>query len=55
MTSAETVAWLQGTGRRYLIGANKSELKNLAPHLVDPRDWRRCATGSKPSYGRLIL
>ena len=35
MTSAETVVWLQATGRRYLIGASKSELKNLAPHVVD--------------------
>src|SRR6266567_1686800 len=26
MTSAETVAWLNRSGRRYLIGANKSEL-----------------------------
>jgi transposase len=45
MTSAETVAWLQGTGRRYLIGANKSELKNLAPHVADARDWRQVRDG----------
>ena len=45
MTSAETVAWLQGTGRRYLIGASKSELKNLAPHVVDARDWRQVRDG----------
>lgn len=45
MTSAETVAWLQGTGRRYLIGANKSELKNLAPQLADARDWRQVRDG----------
>jgi transposase len=45
MTSAETVAWLQGTGRRYLIGANKSELKKLAPQLLDARDWREVRDG----------
>jgi transposase len=45
MTSAETVAWLQGTGRRYLIGANKSELKTLAPQLADARDWRHVREG----------
>jgi transposase len=41
MTSAETVAWLQATGRRYLIGANQAELKKLAPHLAEARDWRQ--------------
>ena len=45
MTSAETVAWLQGAGRRYLIGASKSELKNLAPQLADARDWRQVRDG----------
>ena len=45
MTSAETVAWLQRTGRRYLIGANKSEVKKLAPQLVDARDWRQVRDG----------
>lgn len=45
MTSAETVAWLQGTGRRYLIGASKSELKKLAPHVADARDWRQVRDG----------
>ncbi len=45
MTSAETVAWLQGGKRRYLIGASKSELKKLAPHLADARDWRQVRDG----------
>jgi transposase len=45
MTSAETVAWLQATGRRYLIGANKAELKKLAPQLADARDWRQVRDG----------
>ena len=45
MTSAETVAWLQASGRRYLIGANKAELKKLAPQLADARDWRQVRDG----------
>lgn len=45
MTSAQTVAWLQGTQRQYLIGASKSELKRLAPQLVDGRDWRQVREG----------
>jgi Transposase DDE domain len=39
MTSADNVAWLQHTGRRYLIGANKQELKRFARELLDVRDW----------------
>ena len=45
MTSAETVAWLQSGGRHYLIGASRSELKKLAPQLVDARDWRQVRDG----------
>jgi transposase len=45
MTSAETVAFLQGTQRHYLIGASKSELKTLAPQLADARDWRQVRDG----------
>jgi transposase len=45
MTSAETVAWLQSGGRHYLIGANRSELKKLAPQLIDARDWRQVRDG----------
>jgi transposase len=45
MTSAQTVAWLQGTQRRYLIGANKAELKKLAPALAEARDWHAVRDG----------
>ena len=43
MSSAENVAWLQESGRRYLIGAPKSELKKWSREIVlsdpceDPR------------------
>jgi transposase len=39
MTSADNVSWLQHTGRRYLIGASKQELKRFASELLDTRDW----------------
>jgi len=45
MTSAETVAWLRSGQRQYLIGASKSELKKLAPQLIDARDWRQVRDG----------
>ena len=40
MTSADNVAWLQRTERRYLIGASKSELKRFAGAIADARDWQ---------------
>jgi transposase len=45
MTSAETVAWLQDGQRRYLIGANKNDLKKLAPQLAEARDWQQVRDG----------
>lgn len=45
MTSADNVAWLQHTGRRYLIGANKQELKRFARELLDARDWSAVREG----------
>jgi transposase len=45
MTSADNVAWLQHTGRRYLIGANKQELKRFARELLDARDWNLVREG----------
>ncbi len=45
MTSAENVAWLQETGRHYLIGASKSELQKLAAQVADARDWRQVRDG----------
>lgn len=45
MMSADNIAWLAGGGRRYLIGANKSELKRLAPALAEARDWRQVREG----------
>jgi transposase len=40
MASAENLAWLRETGRRYIIGAPKSELKKFAAALTAPEGWR---------------
>lgn len=45
MTSAENIAWLQGSERHYLIGASKGELKKFAPQLADQRDWLQVREG----------
>jgi hypothetical protein len=45
MTSAENVAWLQQTTRRYLIGTPKSELRKWARPLADAADWHAVREG----------
>jgi len=40
MTSAANIAWLQKTGRRYLIGTPKSDLKKFVAQIADARDWQ---------------
>jgi transposase len=40
MASADNLAWLRQTGRRYIIGAPKSELKKFALELASPDGWR---------------
>ena len=41
MVSAENLAWLNDTGRRYVIGTPRAELKRWARQLADRADWRR--------------
>jgi len=40
MVSAENVAWLNATGRRYVIGTPKAELRRFAKEIADRTDWR---------------
>jgi transposase len=40
MVSAENIAWLNETGRRYVIGSARSELKRWSRALAEPADWR---------------
>lgn len=40
MVSADNLAWLNQTRRRYVIGSPKSELRRWASQLEDKADWR---------------
>jgi transposase len=41
MASQENVAWLNETGRRYVIGTPKAELKRWTKQIEDSATWRR--------------
>lgn len=41
MVSEKNIAWLRKGGRRYLIGANKSDLARLEQRIVEDADWTR--------------
>jgi hypothetical protein len=45
MASAGNLAWLRQTGRRYIIGAPKSELKKFASALAAADGWRTVHEG----------
>src|SRR6516165_2261676 len=45
MASAQNLAWLRQTGRRYIIGAPKSELKKFGSDLARPDGWRTVQEG----------
>jgi len=45
MASAENLAWLRQTGRRYVIGAPKSELKKFGSELGRRDGWRMVQEG----------
>ena len=45
MASAANLAWLRDTGRRYIIGAPKSELKKFDFELARPDGWHTVQEG----------
>jgi transposase len=45
MASADNLAWLRQTGRRYIIGAPKSELKKFGSALAAADGWRTVHEG----------
>src|SRR5580704_15817256 len=45
MASAVNLAWLRDTGRRYIIGAPKSELKKFGVELARADGWREIREG----------
>jgi hypothetical protein len=45
MASTDNLAWLRNTGRRYIIGAPKSELKKFNSALAAADGWRTVHEG----------
>jgi transposase len=45
MASAENLAWLRQTARRYIIGAPKAQLRQFAAELATPEAWREIRQG----------
>lgn len=45
MASEENIEWLQQTGRRYLIGTPKSELRKWSRALSESKDWKTVREG----------
>jgi transposase len=45
MASADNLAWLRSTGRRYIIGAPKSELRKFSSALAAADGWRTVHDG----------
>ncbi|RPH53380.1 MAG: IS1634 family transposase [Lysobacterales bacterium] len=41
MVSAENIAWLNETGRCYVIGTARADLKRWAKEIADHNDWRQ--------------
>jgi transposase len=61
MASANNLAWLRESGRRYIIGAPKSELKKFAAELASTDGWRSVQQGvavkltSHPQTGETVI
>lgn len=52
MASKDNLAWLRATGRRYIIGAPKSELKRFAGELAAAAGWREVRDGVEVKLAR---
>src|ERR1700722_4602328 len=52
MASAENLAWLRQTGRRYIIGAPKSQLKAFSGELAREEGWRTVQDGVEVKLAR---
>ncbi len=52
MASAANLTWLRETGRRYIIGAPKSELKKFATALATQSGWRAIREGVEVKLAR---
>lgn len=45
MTSADNLAWLQATGRRYLIGTPRGEIRKWSRQVAETKDWQEIRDG----------
>lgn len=45
MASEANIAWLNQTGRQYIIGTPKAEMRQWAPQLADKTKWREIREG----------
>ncbi|HXZ16598.1 MAG TPA: IS1634 family transposase, partial [Roseiarcus sp.] len=52
MASAKNLAWLRESGRRYIVGAPKSELKKFGSALARPDGWRMVQEGVEVKLAR---
>jgi transposase len=52
MASKDNLAWLRETGRRYIIGAPKSDLKKFATELATAGGWREVREGVEVKLAR---
>jgi len=52
MASAANLTWLRESGRRYIIGAPKSELKKFSAELAHPDGWRVVQEGVEVKLAR---
>src|SRR6202048_3005335 len=52
MSSADNLAWLRETRRRYIIGAPKSELKKFAVELANTHGWHTVQEGVEVKLSR---
>ncbi len=52
MASANNLAWLRQTGRRYIIGAPKAELRKFAAELTALSGWREIREGIEVKLAR---
>src|SRR6202166_1720061 len=52
IASADNLAWLRSTGRRYIIGAPKSELKKFSSALAAAEGWRTVHEGVEVKLAR---
>ena len=52
MMSRKNIAWLQKTGRKYVLGASRQEVKRWRPQIVDESGWQTVRDGVEAKLAR---